>query len=171
MSELRECCILRALWRVHQKFILCKVFEFSSVQMFFDVLNNKFDIAVKFFLNLGYTHILKRQKKAVILRIYFEHRLFHRLSHSWQVITCTNRIWPDLISPWRIDNGKLYRATLTPWGWCWPGAGGMPGYYNLSDSLGSSCVLLKWRPSGLVKIGKIEGILTSEQTPLWYRWK
>ena len=94
------------------KGILCKVFEFGSVQMFFDVLNNKFDIAVKFFLNRGYTHILTRQKKAVILRIYFEHGLFHRLSHSWQVIMCTNRIWPDLISPWRIDNGKLYRATL-----------------------------------------------------------
>ena len=75
-------CELRALWRVHQKAILCKVFEFGSVQMFFDVLNNKFDIAVKFFLNLGYTHILKRQKTAVILRIYFEHGLFHRLSHS-----------------------------------------------------------------------------------------
>ena len=162
MSEWRECCILRALWRVHQKVILCKVF--SSVQMFFNVLNNKFDIAVKFFLNRGYTHILTRQKKALILRIYFEHGLFHRLSHSWQVITCTNRIWPDLISPWRIDNGKLYRATLTPWGWCWPGTGGMPGYYSLSDSLGSSCVLLKWRPSGFVKIGK-------KQTPLWYRWK
>ena len=100
-----------------------------------------------------YSH-LNTSKKAVILRIYFEHGLFHRLSHSWLVITCTNRIWPDLISPWRIDNGKLYRATLTPWGWCWPGAGGMPGYYSLSDSLGSSCVFPKWRPSGFVKIGK-----------------
>ena len=168
MSEWRECCILRALWRVHQTVILCKVF--SSVQLFFDVLNNKFDITMKFFLNLRYTHIWKRQKTALILRIYFEHGLFLRLSHSWQVITCTNRIWPDLISPWRIDNGKLYRATLTPWGWCWPGTGGMPGYFSLSDSLGSS-LFLKWRPSGFVKIGKIEGILTSEQTPLWYRWK
>ena len=32
-----------------------------------------------------------------------------------------------------------------------------------------SSLFLKWRPSGLVKIGKIEDILTSEQTPLWYR--
>ena len=112
MSEWRECCILRVLWRVHQKAILCKVFEFGSVQMFFDVLNNKFDIAVKFFLNRGYTHILTSQKTAVILRIYFEHGLFHRLSHSWQVIASTNRIWPDLISPWRICNDKLYRAPL-----------------------------------------------------------
>ena len=30
------------------------------------------------------------------LRIYFELALFHRLSHSWQAIKCTNRIWPDL---------------------------------------------------------------------------
>ena len=26
------------------------------------------------------------------LRIYFEHALFYRLSHSWQAITCTNRL-------------------------------------------------------------------------------
>ena len=57
-------------------------FARSSNSVLFDVLNNKFDIAVKFFLNRGYTHILTRQKKAVILRIYFEHGLFHRLSHS-----------------------------------------------------------------------------------------
>ena len=30
------------------------------------------------------------------LRIYFEHAPFHCLSHSWQVIMCTNQIWPDL---------------------------------------------------------------------------
>ena len=38
---------------------------------------------------------LTRRKTAAILRIYLEHALFHRLSHSWQQITCTNRIWPD----------------------------------------------------------------------------
>ena len=42
---------------------------------------------------------LTRRKTAAILRIYLEHALFHRLSHSWQQITCTNRIWPDQISP------------------------------------------------------------------------
>ena len=30
------------------------------------------------------------------LRIYFEHAPFHCLSHSGQVIMCTNQIWPDL---------------------------------------------------------------------------
>ena len=34
------------------------------------------------------------RRTAAILRIYFTHALFHRLSHSWQAITCTNRIWP-----------------------------------------------------------------------------
>ena len=169
MSEWRECCIVRALWRVHQKVILCKVF--SSVQLFFDVLNNKFDIAMKFFLNLGYTHILKRKKTAVILRIYFERGLIAcHIPDRWSRV----QIGFDQISPSRIDNDKLYRATFRSPGddvylareGCWDIMNSQTAWVRVGSSL-----FLKWRPSGLVKIGKIEGILTSEQTPLWYRWK
>ena len=39
---------------------------------------------------------LTSRKMAAILRIYFQHTLFPRLSHSWQAITCTNRIWQNL---------------------------------------------------------------------------
>ena len=80
----------------------------------------------------------------------------------------------DQISPSRIDNDKLYRATLTSPGddvylareGCWDIINSQTAWVRVGLSS-----FLKWRPSGFVKIGKIEGILTSEQTPLWYRWK
>ena len=39
-------------------------------------------------------HFWTRWNTAAILRIYFTHTLFHRLSHFCQAITCTNQIWP-----------------------------------------------------------------------------
>ena len=41
-------------------------------------------------------HFLTHRKAAAILRIYFKHVFVHRLLHSWQVITWTNQVWPDL---------------------------------------------------------------------------
>ena len=78
----------------------------------------------------------------------------------------------DQISPSRIVNDKLYRATLrspgddvylAPEG-CWDIINSQTAWVRVGSSL-----FLKWRPSGFVKIGKIKGIFTSEQTPLWYR--
>ena len=91
---------MRALWRVHQKVILCKVF--SSVQMFFDVLNNKFDIAVKFFLNLGYTHILTRQKTA---------RDFEDLFRAWALLLPVTFLTGDHV--YKSDLTRSHLRVLT----------------------------------------------------------
>ena len=90
--------------------------------------------------------------------VFFEPRLYSHLNTSkngpwfWGFISSMGsfiachipdwwsrvQIGFDQISPSRIDNDKLYRATLRSPGDCLPGAGGMLGYYKLSDSLGSS---------------------------------
>ena len=54
---------------------------------------------------------LTRRKTGVILRIFFKHALFHRLSYSWQAITCTNRIWPDLAFGF-VNKTSGYEITL-----------------------------------------------------------
>ena len=74
----REWCLLRALW--HVQFILCKVF--SSFQI------NIFAEEVLFRLNITC--------KTVFISSLFRACARYRLSHSWQAITCTNQIWPDL---------------------------------------------------------------------------
>ena len=43
-------------------------------------------------------HCLTSRTTAAILRIYYKHALFYCLSHSWQAVTCANRIWADLAS-------------------------------------------------------------------------
>ena len=135
----------------------------SKSRPFFDVLNNKFDRDVKFFLKRGYTHILTSKNG----------RNFEDLFPACPLSSLVTFLTSDHVYKSDLTRFDLRVLTIIN---CielatfhWPGAGGMPGYDSLSDSLGSSCVFLKWRPSGFVKIGKIEGILTSEQTPLWYR--
>ena len=65
----------------------------------FDVTkNNKL---VSSYLRCAHNHVLFTLKNDCDFWVCFEHALFNHLPgihlpHSWQVIMCTNRIWPDL---------------------------------------------------------------------------
>ena len=104
----------------------------TNCRVEFDVKKNKNNKnLVGSYLRCAYNHVLLEKNFTLYqircltrrkLRIYFEHALFHRLSHSWQAIIGFDHIspsassisdlglWDDLGSLGSISNKKKLRA-------------------------------------------------------------
>ena len=94
-------------------------FNLTCCHFEFDVTKKNNNNLIGSYLRYAYNHDFLEKTSRLYrirsltrlkLRIYFKHALFHRLSHSWQAITCKNRIWPDLA--FGFVNNRL-ASTLT----------------------------------------------------------